>query len=290
MAFEKNQYDVVLFQPPAEVVREHHDTPPYPHIGIAYVGGYLEEHAGITPALVDGKLSRHTVQDTIDVIVALKPKLLGITAKTHEVLTAIRIATEVKKALGELTIVLGGFHGSFLPERSLSEFPVVDYVVVGEGELAFIDVVKAVLGGKSAAGIPGVAYREDGKPVLNGRGTIPDTLDELGAPAYHLFDPQVMKDHCTALAIMSQRGCPFECNFCSRPYGRTVRARSPEAVAQEFATGLQDFGVTEYHFFDETFTVKKSHVTGICDALIERDLARRVKWRSMVWNSFNLFY
>ena len=127
---------VLLVSPPAEVVRECYDTPNYPAIGIAYVAGYLKSH-GIDVAVLDGKLARLTVEDAVQEIMDHNPRVLGLSAMTHEIATADKIARAVRKAGPDVVIVLGGFHGTFLPERTLREFQVFDYSVVGEGEVAF---------------------------------------------------------------------------------------------------------------------------------------------------------
>ena len=76
MAFEKKQYDVVLIEPPNKYVVERYDQPSYPAIGVAYIGNYLEKSLAIAPAIIDGKLGRLTIQETIEEAIALKPKII----------------------------------------------------------------------------------------------------------------------------------------------------------------------------------------------------------------------
>lgn len=282
MAFQKSQYDVVLINPPARVVREHYDEPDYPAIGIAYIGNYLETHGGIAPAIIDGKLGRLTVAETVSRAAMLRPKVVGLTSMTHMIAVTAQIAEELKCALPDVTVVLGGFHGSFLPERTLQEFPVFDYIVVGEGEMAFTELVGKLLSDGEVGDIPGLCYRRNGQAITNGRGAIPETLDELGEPGWHLFDPEAIEEHCVTLPIMSQRGCPFSCNFCSRPYGQMVRQRSPARVVDEIEASFKRHAVKKYAFYDETFTVVKDHVRGICRHLAERGLSSDIEWESMV--------
>lgn len=281
MAFSRNQYDVVLVNPPAEIIRERWDTPPFPHIGLAYLGAYLEEHAGIQAAIVDGKLGRMTPAEVADQVASLRPKIVGLSAMTHMVCDAARLAEAIRRRWPGAKMVLGGFHASFLPERTLREFPVFDYVVVGESEIAFHDLTLAVIAGKNPGIIAGVASRRaSGEPQVNGRGMIAATLDEFGMPAWHLFDPAVMKAHCSALGVMTLRGCPFSCNFCSRPYGQKVRRRTPRLVVDELQLGVEKFGVTNFYFHDETFTVNKPHTVEVCKNIIARKLHTRITWNA----------
>jgi radical SAM superfamily enzyme YgiQ (UPF0313 family) len=272
---------ILLVNPPAEVGRECYDTPNYPAIGIAYVAAHLKTH-GMPVSVIDGKLGRKSVRQTIDEICASRPRILGLTAMTHMIVTASKIAEAVKSAHPDTIVVLGGFHGSFLPERTLREFPAFDYVVVGEGEMAFLDFCRAVLAGENPAGIQGVASRGarsngDGLRIrLNGRGRIPPHLDDLGWPAWELFPPAEM------YPIMTQRGCPFACNFCSRPYGRSLRQRSAEHVVAELRRSVEAFGCRTVDFYDETFTVRKQYVRDLCRAIIAAGLHRRLRFWSYV--------
>jgi radical SAM superfamily enzyme YgiQ (UPF0313 family) len=282
MAFLKDQYDVVLVYPPAEVILEIYDLPDFPAIGIAYVGNHLEQHAGITPALIDARLSRFSVEETINQIVALKPRIVGISAMTSMIITADKVIRGVKERLPNVKTVLGGFHATFLPEHTLNEFPSFNYLAVGESEQSFTELVERLLDGQDCHGIPGIWFKDENEIAASGRGKIPPTLDELGEPGWHLYDSEVMAEYVKSLPVMSQRGCPFSCTFCSRPYGQLVRKRTPELVVDEIQRNVDRFGVGKIHFYDETFTVDKRHTASICEGLIERELPSRLSFTSMV--------
>ncbi len=265
MAFTKNQYDVVLIQPPAEVIIEQYDKPNYPAIGIAYIGNYLEINEGITPVLVDARLSCFTLDETVDKIVALRPKIVGISAMTHMIHTTAKLAGKIKKKISDIKIVLGGVHGTFLPERTLNEFPVFDFIVIGEGAIAFSTLVRSLLDSQDYQSIKGVCFKENGQIINNQLGEIPDKLDELGEPGWHLFDQDVMKQYCTLLPVISQRGCPYQCNFCSRPFGSKVRKRSPDLVAHEIKRDIENYGDSLIEFYDETFALNKNNLKLLCN-------------------------
>lgn len=272
---------VVLVNPPAETPREHHDTPDYPAIGIGYLANYLLKK-GIEARIIDAKLSRKTVQQTVSEIVSLHPKILGLSSFTHMIMTTSRIASAVKRTLPDTKIVVGGFHVTFLPEKSLKEFPEFDFLVIGEGELAFHALVQALLNKSEYKDIHGIAFRENGLYKVNGRGEIPDHLDKLGMPAWELFPREDIKKYVKRFPLMTQRGCPFHCNFCSRPYGNKVRTRSIESVLVEIERNLDDYDCKEMMFYDETFTVDKKYVSVLCDMIVERGLNHRFHWSATV--------
>jgi anaerobic magnesium-protoporphyrin IX monomethyl ester cyclase len=273
---------VVLLYPPAEVVRETWDKPNFPALGIAYIGDYMEKKGGITPALIDGRLSRFSVQDTVSQIISLRPKILGISAMTHMVLTAEKIIAEVKKAIPDIKIVLGSFHASFLPERTMKEFPEVDFIVVGEGEMAFLDLVNALLNNKDYENINGLVFRKEGGVIINGTGDIPKTLDELGEPGWHLFDQEIFRRYVTLLPVMGQRGCPFGCNFCSRPYGKLVRQRTPSLIVDEIQKHSEHYNVNMIRFEDETFSVDRRHTLEVCNEFIKRKSSFNISWSCLM--------
>ena len=99
MAFEKKQHDIVLVEPPNKYIVERYDQPNFPAIGVAYIGNYLQTSLGIASAIIDAKLGRMTIDQTIDQILALKPKIVGLSAMTHIVKTAGYIAEQIKKKL-----------------------------------------------------------------------------------------------------------------------------------------------------------------------------------------------
>jgi radical SAM superfamily enzyme YgiQ (UPF0313 family) len=89
-----------------------------------------------------------------------------------------------------------------------------------------------------------------------------------------------MARYCTTLPVMGVRGCPFGCNFCSRPYGRKVRKRTPARIVDEIARDVEGFGVRKVHFFDETFSVDGRHTEELCRDMVARGL--QVEWTCTV--------
>ena len=278
MAFDKETYDVVLIETPSMYVIERYDQPPFPDIGTAYIGNYLEQHSGISVAIIDAKLSRYDINQTIEKALELQPKIVGISSMTHLVKTAARISDSLKKHLPELTTVLGGYHATFLPGETVNEFPTFDFICAGEGEIAFNELCEKILKhDKNIYDIKGMWNITNGIVKDNGRGEIPKTLDELGVPGWHLFDQDIMKRYTTEFPLMTMRGCPFSCNFCSRPYGQIVRKRTPKLIVDEIENNLKSYNVEYIEFWDETFTVNKEHTRLICEEIISRNLT--IKWR-----------
>jgi len=171
------------------------------------------------------------------------------------------LAREIGRRFSVRTIAIGQ-HVTALPLESVSSG--FDFVVLGEPELAVLDLVS----GKDPGSIQGIAYRQAGKAISTGRrGLIPD-LDSLPFPLRsrlpnHLYTAPVFSGPFTNLQV--SRGCPHECIYCRSQsvYGRTCRFRSVGSVVEEIAQVVSDFGIRNFVFFSDTFTIDKGWVLAL---------------------------
>ncbi len=272
MALPNTQYDVVLVHPPADALVEYLDAPDFPNIGIAYLGDYLEKHLSVTPALLDARLARLSLNETLDQIVSLRPRMVGITAMTHMINMAAALAKGVRERLPGARLILGGVHATFLPEQTLKEFPQFDIVVVGEGEIPLARLVESLLNGGDYKSIEGLCFSNNGVLINNGRAKPVEDLNELGKPAWHLFDQEVVRKYCRKIPIITSRGCPFKCNFCSRPYGQKFRKRRADLVVEEMAEHSAQLSLRHFWFFDENFSLDKKKIEELCLDLLDKRL------------------
>lgn len=199
-------------------------------------------------------------------------RLVGISCVTVSFKNACRIAGAIERACPGVVTVLGGPHVAFDPAGSLA-YTGVDAVCLGEGENVIVDLAHAVEAGSDAwREVRGIAWRDpEGNVVQNAPADPISDLDALPFPALACFD---LQNYRSPGILMSTRGCPFKCFFCSeanaigehrlRPGFRT---RSAENILEEIRTGLQAFGIQNYFFADDVFTLNKRRVLKICDAL-----------------------
>ena len=166
----------------------------------------------------------------------------------------------------------------------------VEAVVIGEGEITFAEVCDAVERGESFDGINGVARRNGEHVVFNQPRELIDDLDGLPLPARHLLPiNKYLEGQCRelkynynmrypVLSMISSRGCPFRCAFCSFHvvYGQSFRPRSASEVVDEVEFLVEKYRAREIHFLDDNMTVQKKRVHQICDEIIARRLD--VKW------------
>ena len=201
--------------------------------------------------------------EAVDMGEVLSADLVAISAITSTAPQSYRLADTVRAA-GRLA-VLGGTHTSFLPEEGLQH---ADFVVRGEGEFAFQELVDAIQAGQGLEKIQNLSYLVDGQAVHNPERPKIANLDVNPIPDYRLITGWKPGG---VISVATSRGCPFSCTFCSVPgmYGHAFRTHSIDRVLEELATHKGN----AYTFFaDDIFTANKKRVKELLRKMIERDL------------------
>lgn len=248
-----------------------------PQLGLGYISSYLRER-GVETRIIDGLNLGLTNEDIVERCQGFD--LVGINCLSDYYPRVVEL-TKLLKAAGK-RVVIGGPHASVLPHDTLMGTG-ADFVVVGEGEETVYDLATALKENKACKDISGLLTRE-GHHVVK-RPYIKD-LDTLPFPDWAQMEPRTYKKaphggfvkKFPVAPITSTRGCPYECTFCASPdiWGRRIRYRSPKNVVDEIEYLVNEFGVREIHFEDDNLTLKKEHVVGICELILERGI--KVSW------------
>jgi len=242
--------DLVLTRPGASSSAERHWS--HLPLGIGYLAARARQQ-GLTVAIVDAKILKHSsVQQTAEATLAHNPRLVGISALTVEFASALKIATLLKGHHAPPTVVLGGAHANALPKESLTASEHLDYVIAGEAETSLATLTKHVCSGTQPEGIPGLYCRDSGNEIIvQAPVGFREDVATLPFPAWDLFP------RSTVYPMMTERGCPYECVFCSRNMSRKVRSRPLDNVTEEIRWLHRDFAPDEIHIEDETFGLHK---------------------------------
>lgn len=258
--------DILLIYPPVSYTADLNlikddlilDHPP---LGFLYIAGFLEEKGfkvkvADTNTLVD-------LKKTINLIKKEKPKIIGLSALTSNIRGAYQLAVEVKKKFNnEIKIGLGGHHLSSDPEL-IKRFPVFDFGITGEGEITFAKLVEEII--KKKKKVKGLFL-----------GETPNDLDKLPLPSRHLIDFGCYQE-LWANNLITSRGCPYHCLFCSRPaVSRLCRFRSPDLVVKEMFISRKITGKNQFVFLDDTINLNRKHLMEICQEIIDSGL--KPKW------------
>lgn len=259
--------------------------PHSPHVGIACMAGVLQRR-GIEVKVLDLMALPMSNRKFAEELKAFEPNFIGFTAPTHQIFDAAELASLAKQVLPHSKTIVGGYHANGLPVRTMKEFPAFDYLIYGEGELTFIELIQSDECPSDLEKIEGLVFR-DGEEIKKNppRANLPD-LELLDFPAYELFPIETgrylayyTKDRrIRELPIFLSRGCPYDCAFCFRSMGRQYRIRSPESLVEEVERNLRLFNCQQLLFTDETFTINKKAVEAFCLAFRASGLHRRVRW------------
>ncbi len=275
------------------------DTRTTPHLGLAYLAAISEER-GDEVFLFDADVENEPITEAVR---RFDPDLVGITANTPQVKSAWRTAKAVK-SVKDVPVVLGGPHVSVLPAESVSR-PEVDVVVRGEGEPAWVklsEIIETAQKGASnftaknlldpeanlLSGLLGISYfTTDGKEWHNPDHPPIADLDTLPFPAYHVFKMEYYTnlqpatdsiDGSKSFSIMTSRGCPYRCTFCSQSIMLVKwRARSPESVLAEWQHLVHNLGAQEIGVLDDSANIQMGRLEKIADLLIENNI-NHVPW------------
>lgn len=204
------------------------------------------------------------------------PDIVGITALTPMIKSALNVAQLVKSFNSQIPVVLGGVHSTILPEETIKDQN-VDIVVRGEGEYTFLDILKNF---NNLNEVFGITYKENGQIINNPARPLIQNLDELPFPAKHLifenekYPPEAFGN------IFATRGCPFHCIFCAshKIWTRKVRYRMPENVVKEIALVKKKFNTNFFAFIDDSFALNKKWTYELCDLLIKENL--KITWEA----------
>jgi anaerobic magnesium-protoporphyrin IX monomethyl ester cyclase len=251
--------NVLLVQPYTFTIRGLPQVP----LAVMYVGGEAERK-GHRVKILDRNLETNARK----IIEDFKPDILGVTSLTGAmILDGLKISRYVRCRFPAAKIIWGGIHTSILPEQSLIE-PSVDYVVVGEGEESFGELLDAIENKKDVSKIPGIGYKDVNlKPVINERRPSMADLDSISLVPWHLIDPKRYVTYETL--FISSRGCPHRCSFCynEKFNFRRWRGMSPERVKKEIDHAQSFHPVRRFRFDDDNFCVDKKRLYAILDFL-----------------------
>ncbi len=193
--------------------------------------------------------------------------LICISSLTSTAPGSYQYADFIRNVYPEKTIVMGGTHPTFVPDEALQH---CDFVVRGEGEEALVELVRCLESGADYRGIANLSWVEDGQAIHNPERPKAEDLDVLPIPDFSL----VPSGRLDIMSIQTQRGCPWDCSFCTvtKLNGHKLRGHSVERVLDmlEAYTKMPNFS---YLFFaDDIFNVPVDRTMAIIQGMIDRKL------------------
>jgi anaerobic magnesium-protoporphyrin IX monomethyl ester cyclase len=261
----KKKILLVFASSPLSVTAQIVHTPP---LGIGYIASFLLRE-GHTVKIVDLQVQQESL-----IFKDLDFDIIGVSSITPNFSKACELIKAIKERGFRGRVVIGGSHATALPEQAL-RLSGADLVCIGEGEAAMTKLANDVPLGD----ICSLGWIENGNFKPGQADTITESLDNYPFPAFQLFDlarygsfhmvmvPAGTKDGI----IITSRGCPFSCDFCSK-ISPTIRFRSPENIVSEIRQMKQQFGYKRFSFIDDCFNANPKRAKEICRRIIQEKL------------------
>ena len=278
---------VLLLNPPTSFEQLYGDwdlspldtyTPP---LGIMHIASYIREH-GHQARILDLQPGGTDIAEAVQQTVSFHPDVIGLSAMTINCLNAKRIAEELKGAGCKAPIVLGGAHMTAVPVQTMRAFESVEYGVIGEGEITFLDLIETLADHRPVAGVQGLVWRDaTGAVVMNDRRPFIENLDSLPIPAWDLLEgfpdryPSSLLEskRVPAAGIMTSRGCPFSCTFCdNRVFGTKVRHFSADYSLRMIRHLVSEYAIKDLMVLDDNFLLDREKLFTICDTMISEGI------------------
>jgi len=253
-----------------------------PPLGILTLAAVLrrDRSSEVDLKVLDTGINKLTVSEVARIIREYEPDVLGLSALSLETAELHKITAAAKQNDPGIKVVIGGPHATTFHDHVLLDSN-VDYAVVGEGEVTFVELLDVLRDGSDASEILGVASRRDGQLYFAGHRPFEEDLDSIPIPAWDLID---IPPYSKAMSmngfiaekpyagLFTSRACPYRCIYCHRIFGKKFRAQSTERVLEEIELLHHKFGVRELHIYDDIFNFNHRRVMAITEGVLERGI------------------
>lgn len=273
-------------------------------LGISYIAAVLRKELDvkILDATAEGfyeseQVNEDTLQyglsyeEIIRRVDEYKPDVVGISCLFSNQFPIVgELTALIKKLDKNIITITGGTHPTFLYEKCMERAPALDYIALNEADYTLRDLIRALNKGNGPDEIDGLVWRDaNGDTKVNPKTKYIEDIDDLPFPARDLlpmdkyfeinYPQNIHTSYKETATIMTSRGCPAKCIFCSSAVfwnNHSYRPRRPEKVLEEMEELKGKFGIREIHFTDDNLTLKKDRAMEIFDGMIERKF--NFKW------------
>ncbi|MBC8017435.1 MAG: cobalamin B12-binding domain-containing protein [Verrucomicrobia bacterium] len=239
--------------------------------------GLCSLHAYLRAAGFNAVLANFSAWSTADIrrqLSGLKPDIFGISQWTHNRHASLDLANLVRNEAPGSIIIMGGAHATFSFTDILRKGSPVDCIVRGEGEETLLEIARRCQEGSEWRDVRGIAILRDGDVVVTPPRPPLNNLDQLPIAVSFLEDSIGVDIQLQAEFVITTRGCPSACHFCSSPrfWERSVRFRAPKSIVDEITYIRARYGLIYFSLRDDTFTIDRARTIEFCRLLIDRRL------------------
>lgn len=248
----------------------------WPPLNLAYIAAVAENN-GHMVKIVDGEAEDLPTAKILERINEFKPDIIGMTATTPFFHVVVKLAEAIKGFNKSIPIAIGGAHITILQKEDFNLC--FDYAFLGEAEESWAQFLDRYGSGKDMSDIKGLLYRKGDEVVCTGLSEPIKNIDSIPYPARHLlkldkYNIGTLKGVKNFTTIMTTRGCPFECIFCStKVFGSRIRRRSLDSVMDEIKSIIYNFNIKHFTFLDDTLTLDRNYILQLCKRIQAEDFS-----------------
>ncbi|MFH1052994.1 MAG: radical SAM protein [Candidatus Woesearchaeota archaeon] len=279
----KEKLDCLLISPPSWYKEEDNIwkevNSNFPPLGLADLAGFIRAK-GFSIKILDCDIYAPSVESFRPLFIKeffskfSDIRVIGLTTLTCNIKKVYKLAEICKEFFPEAKVTVGGVHATFSTDEVIKNKN-IDIAVIGEGEITLAEILDK----KNLEDIDGIMFKKrKGGKIFSFR-TKPRqrimNLDEMPMPAYDLLP--ILKyqpakgsyKKLPAMSMMTSRGCPGRCTFCSKTLGTLMFFKSAEKIFEDIQYLIKNYGIRQIQFYDDTFTVNRQNVMKLCDLLLE---------------------
>jgi len=217
----------------------------------------------------------------LEVFRSFRPDYVGISAQSPDAPVMHHLARAIRGERPEVPVICGGVHATAYWQDVMPSDSAIDYILPGEGEVVFHDLIETLERNGDPGAVPGVVRRVDGDIVHTGVRKPVRDMDAFPHPAWDLVDPAVyaalpriglIYKARRYMIVETARGCPFHCAWCHKTMGRVHRMHSPAYVVEQMEILARDHGIREIQIVDDLFNFDIDRVEEIFSRIIERKI------------------
>ncbi len=257
-----------------------------PPLGLMYLASSIREVVSDAQVdIVDLKSSTPgpVFEEIIRHIKKHRPDLVGISCLSTDTNDVQKLARRIKEEDQQILIVVGGIHPTLFPRYFFENTQDIDYIVMGEGEITLVELIKGIRSQEDLGGIDGIGYQHKGEIHINKKRDPVRNLDELPFPAFDLVNMAhytrpsewvIRGVPVSGFFVFTGRGCPYTCRFCVNKNlsERRVRFRSAKNVVDELELLVNRYQIDGFFIYDDAFGLNRNRSIEVCDEIIKRRL------------------